>query len=113
MIDSGSHGSGNTRRNFLKRVSQSALAVPAICSSGALALVESTAIAQSRKVVQATSAKPALTLNVRDYGAMGDGTTKDTVALQQTIDRCWVFGGGEVVVPAGNYFTGADRKSVV
>jgi len=25
----------------------------------------------------------------------------DAAALQQAIDRCWVFDGGEVVVPAG------------
>ncbi len=46
-------------------------------------------------------------LNVRDFGAKGDGMTKDTAAIQQAIDRCWVFGGGEVAVPAGNYLTGA------
>ncbi len=33
--------------------------------------------------------------------------TKDTAAIQQAIDRCWVLGGGEVLVPAGNYLTGA------
>ena len=82
--------------------------VPAICSSGAVAFVESAAAEKSRKPDKLPAeVKPALTLNVRDYGAVGDGTTKDTVALQQAIDRCWVFGGGEVVVPAGNYFTGA------
>ncbi|MDQ3843604.1 MAG: glycosyl hydrolase family 28 protein, partial [Bacteroidota bacterium] len=48
-----------------------------------------------------------LTLNVRDFGAVGDGKTKDTVAMQQAIDRCYVLGGGEVLIPAGNYFTGA------
>ena len=48
-----------------------------------------------------------LVLNVRDFGAKGDGVTKDTAALQQAIDRCWVLGGGEVLVPAGNYLTGA------
>jgi polygalacturonase len=107
-MDSGIDGSGSTRRNFLKKIGQSVLVVPAISSSGVLALVESTATAQSHKETQpVANAKPALTLNVRDYGAVGDGTIKDTAALQQAIDRCWVFGGGEVVVPAGNYFTGA------
>ncbi|HZY72622.1 MAG TPA: glycoside hydrolase family 28 protein [Edaphobacter sp.] len=50
---------------------------------------------------------PKVTLNVRDYGATGDGKTNDRVALQETIDRCAVFGGGEVLVPAGSYVTGA------
>ena len=48
-----------------------------------------------------------LVLNVRDFGAKGDGVAKDTAALQQAIDRCCVLGGGEVMVPAGNYLTGA------
>jgi len=55
----------------------------------------------------AASTRPALTLNIRDFGATGDGKTKDTAAIQQTIDRCAVLGGGEVLVPAGNYLTGS------
>jgi polygalacturonase len=55
----------------------------------------------------AAPSKTRLTLNVRDFGAKGDGATKDTAAIQQAIDRCWVLGGGEVLVPAGNYLTGA------
>ncbi len=53
------------------------------------------------------TAKPRLTLNVRDFGATGDGQIRDTAAIQQAIDRAYVLGGGEVFVPAGNYLTGA------
>ena len=49
----------------------------------------------------------AVLLNVRTMGAKGDGSTKDTLALQQALDRCVLLGGGEVVVPAGDYLTGA------
>lgn len=52
-------------------------------------------------------AKSAVSLNVKDYGASGDGKAKDTDAIQQTIERCAVLGGGEAVVPAGDYLTGA------
>jgi polygalacturonase len=45
--------------------------------------------------------------NVRDFGAVGDGTNKDTVAFQKALDACAVGGGGEVVVPAGKYLIGS------
>jgi polygalacturonase len=48
-----------------------------------------------------------LTLDIRDFSATGDGKTKDTGAIQQAIDRCSVLGGGEVLFPLGDYFTGA------
>jgi polygalacturonase len=93
------------RRGFLK----AALAVPALASIEGLGCMSST-----KSVTPAAAAAPALAaagsgvkLNVRDFGATGDGKTKDTLAIQLTIERCSVFGGGEVVVPAGNYLTGA------
>ena len=45
--------------------------------------------------------------NVRDFGAVGDGTKKDTVAFQKALDACAVSGGGEVLVPAGKYLIGS------
>lgn len=48
-----------------------------------------------------------VSLNVCEFGAAGDGKTKDTAAIQQAIDRCAALGGGEVRVPAGEYLTGA------
>jgi polygalacturonase len=48
-----------------------------------------------------------LALNVRDFGALGDGKTKDTAAIQQALDRCSVLSGCEVLVPPGDYLTGA------
>src|SRR4051812_27701540 len=41
--------------------------------------------------------------NVREFGAMGDGTTNDTVAINRAIDKCNSSGGGDVVFPAGMY----------
>src|ERR1041385_5338209 len=45
--------------------------------------------------------------NVHDFGAIGDGTNKDTVAFQKALDTCAISGGGEVIVPAGNYLIGS------
>lgn len=43
--------------------------------------------------------------NVRDYGAKGDGTSKDTKAIQAAIDACAKKGGGTVTLPEGNYLS--------
>jgi polygalacturonase len=48
-----------------------------------------------------------VTISVRSMGAVADGTTRDTLAFQQALDRCAMLGGGEVVVPAGDYLIGA------
>jgi polygalacturonase len=47
------------------------------------------------------------TLNVRDFGAVGDGKTKDTGALQKALDACARDGGGTVLVPRGVYLIGS------
>lgn len=43
---------------------------------------------------------------VRSYGAVGDGVTLSTAALQKAVDACGADGGGKVIVPAGRYLTG-------
>ena len=53
------------------------------------------------------STKPRASFNVRDYGATGNGATKDTAAFQKALDTCAVSGGGEVFVPAGRYLIGS------
>lgn len=44
----------------------------------------------------------AAVLNVRDWGAKGDGTTDDTTALQRALDAAGPA-GGTVLVPSGRY----------
>ena len=43
--------------------------------------------------------------NVRDFGAKGTGTTKDTAAIQAAINACEQKGGGTVLLPAGTYLS--------
>jgi polygalacturonase len=58
------------------------------------------------------SASRGTLFNVRKSGALGDGKTKDTAAIQAALDKCAAAGGGTVVVPAGEYLTGSlDVKS--
>jgi hypothetical protein len=56
----------------------------------------------------------ALTYNIRDFGAKGDGVTLDTAALQAAIDACAGDQGGTVLVPAGIFVIGmVELKSNV
>ena len=47
----------------------------------------------------------ARTCDPHDFGAKGDGTTKDTVAIQGAIDACAAKGGGTVRLTAGTYLS--------
>jgi hypothetical protein len=47
-----------------------------------------------------------LAYNVRDFGAVGDGATKDTAAIAAAIRAASKAGGGTVYFPAGRYLTG-------
>lgn len=82
-------------------------AVLAVAGLGALVAAAPAGAAQSKKTAQAS--KPALRFDPRDFGAVGDGVAKDTHAVQLALDRCAVFGGGEVVVTPGTYLIGAIR----
>ena len=42
-------------------------------------------------------------VNVRDTGAVGDGSSDDSSAFQRAIDRAGEMGGGAVLIPAGTY----------
>ncbi len=44
--------------------------------------------------------------NILEYGAINDGKTINTKAIQKAIDACAGKGGGTVYFPAGNYVSG-------
>ncbi len=58
----------------------------------------------SNKVIQSTA--PAMKVfNVTAYGAVGDGKTLNTAAIQKAIDEC--TSGGKVLIPSGTFVSGA------
>ena len=63
----------------------------------AFALVASSALAQP----------PPKRFLISDHGAVADGQTVNTPAIQALIDRCAADGGGVVVVPRGTFLSGA------
>ena len=96
----------NSRRDFLKLAGQSLIVAPVAASLSNYTLEARPSQSKVKQVLdKKTTAN--VQLNVREFGAVGDGITKDTAVLQQAIDRCWVLGGGDVHIPAGNYLTGA------
>ncbi|HTB26294.1 MAG TPA: glycosyl hydrolase family 28 protein [Puia sp.] len=47
--------------------------------------------------------------NIMRYGAIPDGKTMNTVAIQQAVNDCHKHGGGKIIIPAGNFITGTIR----
>jgi Pectate lyase superfamily protein len=47
--------------------------------------------------------QPVATLDVRAAGAVGDGASDDTAAIQLALNIVALFGGGSVTIPSGTY----------
>jgi polygalacturonase len=72
-------------------------------SSGML----SAAGAASTGADHSSTPKPAHhVVNILDFGAVSDGRTLSTAAIQAAINACAAAGGGKVFVPPGKYLTG-------
>jgi hypothetical protein len=48
----------------------------------------------------------AVDVNIKNYGAVGDGITLNTAAIQKAIDECSKGGGGKVIFPEGRFLSG-------
>ena len=71
--------------------------------AAALAAGDSRALAAP---VSGPAANATHTFVITDFGAMGDGKTMATAAIQRALDACGHAGGGRVVVPPGTFLTG-------
>jgi parallel beta-helix repeat protein len=49
----------------------------------------------------------AMKYNITSFGAIGDGVTLNTKAIQNAIDKAYADGGGVVVIPAGKFVSGS------
>ncbi len=88
------------RRKFLQSAASTLAALPLLSATRNLS-------AQHASPEPPSPASISLTLDIKTFGAVGDGKTNDTLAIQQALDRCSVLGGGQAFVPAGDYLIGA------
>jgi len=72
-------------------------------------LIGSGALAAGRMTERSDAVRATSTLDVRDFGAVGDGRTKDTRALQDAIELAQLRGGRIVHLPAGTWVSGTLR----
>jgi len=89
----------NARRMFLKKAGLAGFAglsvgskIPTAAAKGAVEMGRANADASSKSA-----------FDVRAFGAVGDGKTVDTPAINRAIDAAAAAGGGTVYFPAGNY----------
>lgn len=98
-----------SRRKWLGKVSK-----PVIAASLGSALLGVTETNAETGKPNADNNLGARIYNIRDFGAKGDGTMLDTVAVQTAIDTCHKDKGGIVLVPAGDFLIGTiELKSNV
>lgn len=96
------HGARMPRRDFLR--SSMLLALPA-----ALSLAGGVPQALAAVYEPPVRNRGSATLNVRDWGARGDGMNDDTTAFQYAIDALPTM-GGTVYVPDGDYVIDPTRN---
>jgi hypothetical protein len=89
------------RRAFLRN---SLMAMPVVFVGAGAPLTAAAAV-----YVPPTRQRGSTVLNVRNYGAFGDGTHDDTAAIQKTINSL-PSTGGTVFVPAGTYLIDALKS---
>src|SRR6266849_6050969 len=85
-----------------------ALGLIAICLFaviGLLAVQNQTAYPVKAAAAERSGLKTAGLLDVKSFGAKGDGKTLDTAAINKAIDTAAVAGGGTVFFSAGNYLS--------
>lgn len=94
----------NTRRGFFQAIAAGGGAIvrpnPALCADSWAQVPEILKRIQPPKF-------PDRAFDVTRYGASPDGKKLSTDAIRQAIEACHAAGGGRVVVPAGEFLTGA------
>ncbi|MGN6181093.1 MAG: glycoside hydrolase family 28 protein [Mucilaginibacter sp.] len=91
-----------SRRKWLERVSGPAFGA----TLGMWAISNKSDAAPANTDPKSDNLRGARVYNIRDFGAIGDGKTLNTKAIQAAIDACTLDDGGTVLIPAGTFVTG-------
>ncbi len=62
--------------------------------------------------ISQSSSDSKLSVSVKDFGAVGNGVSDDTQAIQKAIDRVYQSGGGIVYFPSGTYKISIDNSKL-
>ena len=82
----------------------------AVSIKGTCQISESNTTWENTKTILSNISEPVFldkVYNIIDFGAVADGTTKNTDAINAAITKCNSEGGGQVLITNGNYLTGA------
>ncbi|MEO3794212.1 glycoside hydrolase family 28 protein [Nonomuraea sp. B10E15] len=96
-----------SRRNAMRAMAMSALAVPILDARAVHATPDPWARANHIVARVRGPRFPRRRFDIRDFGATGDGVTDCTKAIRSAIRACHAAGGGHVDVPEGRFLTGA------
>ncbi|MCC7427217.1 MAG: hypothetical protein IT557_09945 [Alphaproteobacteria bacterium] len=78
------------------------LALMSTASTGALSAADVTYLAQrANSVARSVESRLSDTISVKDFGAVGNGTTDDRAAIQAAFDSA--AAGGKILIPEGSY----------
>jgi hypothetical protein len=91
-----------SRRRWLRMTAGPAMIGALGAAMAGSALADETPIARDANPKESS----ARVFNIRDHGAVGDGKTLDTKAIQAAVDACNADRGGIVLVPAGEFLIG-------
>ncbi|MCC5928786.1 MAG: right-handed parallel beta-helix repeat-containing protein [Cyclobacteriaceae bacterium] len=104
MMKSVKKNENNRRRIFMKTLS--AVGIGLGLPTVVFAQKKSADLKAKKPINRSTIGSVGGYYNVRDFGAMGEGSIKDVGAIQDAINKCKENGGGTIYFPSGNYVSG-------